>query len=196
MTTGKTIALTRWTFVGKVMSLLPWSTERSREKANRVLQRKCTAHSKHPLPTTQEKALHMDITRWWTQNQIDYILCSQRWRSSTQSSKTRLGADCGSDHELPMVKFRLKFKKVEKTTRLFMYDPNQIPYEGTRSDRQSAWWTINGGSWHCTGDRSQDHPSYTYKNYYSLKGKLNVAKYTDIANTSKTQKLVPTLLSR
>ena len=34
------------------------------------------------------------------QNQIDYILCTQRWRSSIQSAKTRLGADCGSDHEI------------------------------------------------------------------------------------------------
>ena len=50
------------------------------------------------------------------QNQIDYILCSQRWRSSTQSAKTRLGADCGSDHELLIAKFRLKLKKVGKTT--------------------------------------------------------------------------------
>ena len=47
-------------------------------------------------------------------NQIDYILCSQRWRSSIQSAKTRLGADCGSDHELLIAKFRLKLKKVEK----------------------------------------------------------------------------------
>ena len=44
------------------------------------------------------------------QNQIDYILCSQRWRSSIQSAKTRLGADCGSDHELLIAKFRLKLK--------------------------------------------------------------------------------------
>ena len=54
------------------------------------------------------------------QNQIDYILCSQRWRSSTQSAKTRPGADCGSDHELLIVKFRLKLKKVGKTTRPFV----------------------------------------------------------------------------
>ena len=47
------------------------------------------------------------------QNQIDYILCSQRWRSSIQSPKTRLGADCGSDHELLITKLRLKLKKVE-----------------------------------------------------------------------------------
>ena len=40
-------------------------------------------------------------------NHIDYILCSQRWRSSIQSAKTRPGADCGSDHELLITKFRL-----------------------------------------------------------------------------------------
>ena len=42
----------------------PWSTEWSRAKAIRVLPREHTGHSKHPLPTTQEKTLHMDITRW------------------------------------------------------------------------------------------------------------------------------------
>ena len=47
----------------------------------------------------EEKTLYMDITRWSTTNPIDYILCSQRWRSSIQSAKTRPGADCGSDHE-------------------------------------------------------------------------------------------------
>ena len=45
-------------------------------------------------------------------NQIDYILCSQRWRSSIQSGKTRLGADCGSDHQLLIGKFRLKLKEL------------------------------------------------------------------------------------
>ena len=62
------------------------------------------------------------------QNETDYILCSQRWRSSIQPAKTRLGADCGSDHELLIAKFRLKLKKVGKTTRPFRYDLNQIPY--------------------------------------------------------------------
>ena len=47
-----------------------------------------------------------------------------------QSAKTRLGADCGSDHELLIAKFRLKLKK-EKTTRSFRYDLNQIPYDYT-----------------------------------------------------------------
>ena len=65
------------------------------------------------------------------QNQIDYILCSQRWRSSIHSGKTRLGADCGSDHKLLIAKFSLKLKKVGKTSRPFRYDLNQIPYDYT-----------------------------------------------------------------
>ena len=89
----------------------PWNVEWSRVKDYKVLPRECTGHSKHPLPTTQEKILHMDITRW--SNPIlyyiilydyiiitDYILCSQRWRSFIQSAKTRPGSDCDSDHEL------------------------------------------------------------------------------------------------
>ena len=42
----------------------PWTTKCSRSKANRILPRECTVHSRHPLPITQEKTLHMDITRW------------------------------------------------------------------------------------------------------------------------------------
>jgi len=57
------------------------------------------------------------------------IFCSQRWRSSIQSVKTRLGADCGSDHELLIVKFIVKLKKVEENSRPFRYDLNQIPYD-------------------------------------------------------------------
>ena len=55
----------------------------------------------------------------------------QRWRSSVQSAKTRLGADCDSDHELLTAKFRLKLKKVGKTTVPFRYDLNKIPYDYT-----------------------------------------------------------------
>ena len=60
-------------------------------------------------------------------NLIDSILCSQRWRSSIQSAKTRPGADCA--------KFRLKLKKVRKTTKPFKYDLNQIPYDCTMEVR-------------------------------------------------------------
>ena len=51
--------------------------------------------------------------------------------NSIQSVKIRPGADCGSDHELLIAKFRLKLKKVGKTTRPFTYDLNQIPYDYT-----------------------------------------------------------------
>ena len=64
-------------------------------------------------------------------NQIDYILCSQRWKSAIQSAKTRPGAHYGSDHELLAAKFRLKLKKVGETTRPFKYDLNPIPYDYT-----------------------------------------------------------------
>ena len=109
----------------------PWSTEWSRAKANRIFPRERTGHNKHPLPTTQEKTLHMDITRWSNQNQIEYILCSQRWRCSIQSARKRPEVDCGSDHELLIAKFRLKLKQVGKTTWSFRYDLNQIPYDYT-----------------------------------------------------------------
>ena len=62
---------------------------------------------------------------------MGYILCSQRWISSIESAKTRPGADCGSDHELLIVKFRLKWKKIGETTRPFRYDLNKILYSYT-----------------------------------------------------------------
>ena len=67
--------------------------------------------------------------QYW--NHIDYILCSQKWRSSIQSVKTILGAESGSDHELLIAKFRLKLKKARKTTRPFRHNLNQIPYDYT-----------------------------------------------------------------
>ena len=74
----------------------------------------------------------MDITSpaGQHQNQIDYILCSQRRRRSIQSAKQDWELT-GSHHELLIAKFRLKLKKVGKTTRPFRYDLNQIPYDYT-----------------------------------------------------------------
>ena len=109
----------------------PGITKWSRAKANRVLPKECTDYSKKPFTITQEKSLHMDITRWSIPKSVDYILCSQRWRISIQSAKTRLGADCDSDHKLLIAKFRLKLKKVGKMTRPLRYDLNQIPYDYT-----------------------------------------------------------------
>ena len=110
----------------------PWSTKWSGAKANRMLPRQRTGHSKHPI--SSHKRQH--YTRRTSpdgqhQNQIDYILYSQRWRSSIQSAKTRPGADCGSYHEHLIAKCRPKWKKVGKTTRPFTYDLNQITYNYT-----------------------------------------------------------------
>ena len=86
----------------------------------------CSGHSKHPLPTTQVTTLRMTSSNGQYQNQNDYVLWGQRWRSSIQSAKTRPGPVCGSDHVLLIAKFRLKLKKVGKTTRPFRCDINQI----------------------------------------------------------------------
>ena len=77
-------------------------------------------------------------------NQIDYIFCSQRWRSSIHSAKTRPGADCGSDHELLIAKFRLKLKKVGKTTGEGTGDPLQYSCLETPMDGGAWWAAIHG----------------------------------------------------
>ena len=64
-------------------------------------------HKRRLYPWTSPDGQH--------QNQIDYIIYRQRWRSSIQLAKTRPGADCGSDHELLIAKFRFKLKKIGKT---------------------------------------------------------------------------------
>ena len=99
-------------------------------EASKVLPREHTGHRKHILPPTQKKILRTDIIRW-SIPKSDYTLCRQRWRNSIQPTKTRRGADCGSDHELLTAKFRLKLKKVGGTIRPFRYDLNQIPYDYT-----------------------------------------------------------------
>ena len=89
----------------------PWNVEWSRAKANRVLPRECTGHSKHPLPPTQEKTLHMDITRW-SIPKSDWLYSLQpKMEKLYTISKTRPEADCGSDHELLIAKFRLNWRK-------------------------------------------------------------------------------------
>ena len=113
------------------MQIWPWNTKWRRAKANRICQENAL------VITNTLFQQHQGRLYTWTSpdgqhwNQIDYILFSQRWRSSIQSAKTKLGADCGSDHESLIAKFRLKLKKVEITTRPFRYDLNQIPYDYT-----------------------------------------------------------------
>ena len=60
---------------------------------------------------------------------IIFFAAKDREALSIQSAKTRLGADCGPDHELLIAKFRLKWKQIGKTIRPFRYDLNQIPYD-------------------------------------------------------------------
>ena len=75
----------------------------------------------------------------WTSGSSRFTYC---W---SQATKTRPGADCGSDHELLIAKFRLKLKKVGKTTRPFSYDLNQIPYDYTVevTNRFKGWDLID-----------------------------------------------------
>ena len=109
----------------------PWWTKWSRANAKRVLPRQLAGHSKHLLATTQETTLRVDFTRWSIPKSDWLYSFSQRWRSSIQSAKIRPGADYGSNHEFLIKKFRLKLKKLGKTTRPFRYDLNQIPYDHT-----------------------------------------------------------------
>ena len=101
----------------------PWSTEWSRAKASR----ENTLVIANTLFQQHKRGLYT-----WTSPDGQYwyliIFFKQRWKSSIQSAKTRLGANCGSDHELLTVKFRLKLDKLGKITRPFIYDLNQIPY--------------------------------------------------------------------
>ena len=66
-----------------------------------------------------------------TEIRLIILFAAKDGEALIQSAKTRPGADCGSDHELLTAKFRIKFKKVQKTTRPFRYDLNQIPYDNT-----------------------------------------------------------------
>ena len=109
----------------------PWSTEEAGERLIEFCQENALV-----MANTLFQQRKRGVYTWTSpdgqyQNQTDCILCSQRGRSSIQSAKTRPGADCGSDHELLIAKFRLKLKKVEKTTRWFRYDRNKIPYDYT-----------------------------------------------------------------
>ena len=107
-----------------------WSTEWTRAKAEFCQENALVIAN--ALFQQNKKRLYT-----WTspdgqhRNQIDYILCSQRRRCPIQSTKTRVGDDCGSDHELLIAKFRLILKKVGETTRPFRYDLNQILYDCT-----------------------------------------------------------------
>ena len=104
----------------------PWNTEWSRAKTDRLFQENSLVIANTLFQQHKRRLYTWTSPDGQYQSQIDYILCSQRGRSSIESAKTRLGADCGSDHELLIAKFRLKLKKLGKTTRPFRYDLNQF----------------------------------------------------------------------
>ena len=109
----------------------PWSTKWSRAKTNRVLPREHTGHSKHPFTTTQEKTLHMDITKW-SIPKSDWLYSLQlKMEKLYTVNKNNTGSWLWLKWWLLIAKFRLKLKKVGKTTRPFRYDLNQIPYDYT-----------------------------------------------------------------
>ena len=112
----------------------PWNTKQSRAKAKRVLPRKRTGHSKHPLPTTKEKTLHGHHQMVNTKIRLIIFFAAKDVEAlySQQKEDWEL---TGSDHELFIAKFRLKLKKVWKTTRPFRYKLNQIPYDYTMEVR-------------------------------------------------------------
>ena len=107
----------------------PWSTEWSRARLIEFCQENTLVIANTFFQQHKRRRYMWTSPGDQHRNQIDYILCSQRGRSSIQSAKTEPGADCVSDHELLIAKFRLKLKKAGKTTRPFGYDLNQIPYK-------------------------------------------------------------------
>ena len=134
----------------------PWNVEWSR--TNRVLPRKCAGHSKQPLPNTREDSTHGHHQMVNTEIRLIIIFFAAKdgealYSQQTQDLFLHLFFICGSDHELLIVKLRLKLKKVGKTTRQFRFELNQIPYDYTvevrnrfRRFRQSAWRTMDRSS--------------------------------------------------
>ena len=109
----------------------PWSTEWSRAKANRVLSREHTGHSKYPLSTTQEKTLHMDITRWPTPK-LDWLYSLQPKMVKLYTvSKNKTGSWRWLRSWTPYCHIQTEIEESGKTTRPFRYDLNQIPYDYT-----------------------------------------------------------------
>ena len=109
--------------------ICPWNTEGSRAKANRVLPREHAGRSKHPLPTTQEKTLHMDITKWSTpKSDWSYSLQPKMFYTVSQN---KTGSWLWLRSWTAYCQIQTEIEEVEKTTRPFRYDWNQIPYDYT-----------------------------------------------------------------
>ena len=108
----------------------PWSTEWSRAKANRVLPRECASHSRHPLPTTKEMTLHMDITRWSTPKSYWLYPLQPKTEKLYTVSKNKTRSWLWLRSWTPYCQIQT-LKEEGKTTRPFSCDLNQIPYDYT-----------------------------------------------------------------
>ena len=110
----------------------PWSKKCSGAKATRSLPGEHTSHSRHPLPATQEMTLHMDITRWSILKSDGLYTLQLKMEKLYTASKNKTWSWLWlRSFELLIAKYRLKLKKVGKTTRPFKHDLNQIPYDYT-----------------------------------------------------------------
>ena len=112
-----------------------WSIEWSRAKENRILPRERTGHSKHPLPRTQEKTLHMDITRWSTPKSDWLYSLQPKMENLYTASKNKTRSWLWLRSWTPYCQIQTKIEESRKITKPFRYDLNQIPYDYTAEVR-------------------------------------------------------------
>ena len=109
----------------------PWNAEWSRAKANRALPRERTGHSKHPFPTTQEKTLHMDITRWTTPKSDWLYSLQPKMEKLYTVNKNKPRSWLWLRSWTPYYQIQTQIEESRETARPFRYDLNQIPYDYT-----------------------------------------------------------------
>ena len=122
---GEGACVTPWSYEPCDVWLLKQLSIHTQNEAKQrltILSREHTGHSKHPLPTTKEATLHMDITRWSIPKSDSLYFVQSKLEKVYTDSKC-------SNHELLTVTSRLKLKKVENSTKPFKYNLNQIPYD-------------------------------------------------------------------
>ena len=108
------------------MQVWPQVQSEAGNRLTRVLQEKALVIANTFFQQSKGRLYTWTLQKGQHWNQIDYIPCSQRWRSSIQSAKIRHGPVCGSDNQLLNAKYRLKLKKVGKTTRQFRYQFSSV----------------------------------------------------------------------
>ena len=108
------------------MQVWPQVQSEAGNRLTRVLQEKALIIANTFFQQSKGRLYTWTLQKGQHWNQIDYIPCSQRWRSSIQSAKIRHGPVCGSDNQLLNAKYRLKLKKVGKTTRQFRYQFSSV----------------------------------------------------------------------